>query len=221
MRLAERYRPVQLSGIVGQRSVKVLQAFAIEPYPRCWILTGPGGVGKSCAAIALANELGAVDEWSGFTKVVAAKLGVDAATAQMDRLHLRCLAGEWNFLLIEELERLSPQCTGLLKDALASENLPRRAIVVATSNDTSGIDGALLQRFGKPLVFEGQGSLAQAGIARLQEIWGRECPGLEMPPGAASWGWRYEAGRKVEYSLRVALDALEQAVLLNRLECAA
>ena len=43
-------------------------------------------------------------------------------------------------LLLEELERLSPQCQVFLKVALASENLPPRAVVIATSNDTALID---------------------------------------------------------------------------------
>lgn len=62
MRLADRYRPTTLSDVVGQPPVRLLRAFAIEPYPACFLLEGGPGTGKTSAAYALANDLDAPNQ---------------------------------------------------------------------------------------------------------------------------------------------------------------
>ena len=115
-------------------------------------------------------------------------------------------------LVLEELERLRPQCQVFLKVALASENLPPRAVVIATSNDTALIDEALLERFGRPLRFDAWQGFAEAGAQRLAEIWARESDGAPLPKNASYWGWHLDDKAKpVRYSLRAALDALQHA----------
>ena len=100
----------------------------------------------------------------------------------------------------------------VLKVALASENLPPRAIVMATSNDTALIDEALLERFGKPLRFDGWQTLADAGAQRLAEIWARNRTARRLPKNASYWGWHLDENAKpVRYSLRTALNALQHA----------
>ena len=214
MRLAEKYRPQKLADVIGQPCIRKLQRFAKEPFATCWLFQGNPGTGKSATALALAAELGAVDAFSGLEMICTASLGKAEAEAAVKRLHLRCLAGNWNLLILEELERLSPQCQVFLKVALASENLPPRAIVVATSNDTALIDAALLERFGKPLRFDGWQTLADAGARRLAEIWARESDGAPLPKNSKYWGWHLDANAKPErFSLRTALDALQHALL--------
>ena len=213
MRLAEKYRPKGLAEVVGQSSVRMLARYVRDPYATCWLFTGSAGVGKSSTALAMAAELGAVDEISGLEVVCTANMGKEEAERLVRRLWQRPLAGQWNVLILEELERLSPQCQVYLKVALASENLPPRAIVIATSNDTSLIDPALLERFGRPVVFNGWCDLAAAGEARVTEVWARETGGAPLPYQARNWGWYSEAGKRVRYSLRAALDAMQQALL--------
>jgi SpoVK/Ycf46/Vps4 family AAA+-type ATPase len=214
MRLAEKYRPQSLADVVGQPCIRKLQRFAKEPFATCWLFQGSPGTGKSATALALAAELGAVDAFSGLEVICTANMGKAEAEAAVKRLHLRCLAGEWNVVVLEELERLSPQCQVFLKVALASENLPPRAVVIATSNDTSLIDPALLERFGKPLRFDAWQAFADAGAERLAAIWSRESDGAPLPKNADYWGWHLDERAKPQrYSLRSALDALQQALL--------
>jgi MoxR-like ATPase len=214
MRMAEKYRPQRLADVVGQACVGKLKRFAANPFATCWLFQGNPGTGKSATALALAAELGAVDAFSGLEMICTANLGKAEAEAAVKRLHLRCLAGEWNVLVLEELERLSPQCQVFLKVALASENLPPRAVVIATSNDTALIDEALLERFGRPLRFDAWQGFAEAGARRLAEIWARESGGAPLPKNASYWGWHLDDKAKpVRFSLRAALDSLQQALL--------
>ena len=213
MRLAEKYRPRGLADVVGQSCIAKLRRFAAAPFATGWLFQGSAGVGKSATALALAAELGAVDEMSGLSVVCTANMGKDEAERLVRRLWQRPLCGAWNVLILEELERLSPQCQVYLKVALASENLPPRAIVIATSNDTSLIDAALLERFGRPLVFNNWVALGDAGAARVAHVWADETGGAPLPYHAKDWGWYSEGGKRVRYSLRAALDALQQALL--------
>jgi len=217
MRLAEKYRPRGLDNVIGQPCVVKLRRFVAAPFATGWLFTGQPGTGKSATALALAADLGAVDEFSGLSVVCTAQLGKEEAERQVKRLHQRCLIGQWNVLILEELERLSPQCQVFLKVALASENLPARAVVIATSNDTSAIDPALLERFGKPLAFDGWMTLATAGAIRVARVWENETGGLPLPYGADRWGWYTEGdridGKRTRYSLRAAMDAMQQALL--------
>ena len=80
--------------------------------------------------------------------------------------------------------------------------MPERLIVIATSNDASGLDEALLQRF-DVFPFSGGPTFADACPERLAWIWQQEAgPDVPMPPEMAQMGWR-----KDNYSMRRALSA--------------
>ena len=214
MRFAERYRPSTLSQVIGQREARKLQRFAAAPYSTCWLLQGAPGTGKSASALALAADLGAVDCFSGLTVTCAADLGKAEAEAALKRLHQRCLTGQWNVWVIEELERLSQAATVLLKVGLASENLPQRAIVIATSNDPSAIDRALIERFGRPLVFDHYDAFPILAAKRIAELWAEHTDGAPLPSAATRWGWhKDENGKPERYSMRTAMDDLQRAIL--------
>jgi hypothetical protein len=120
-RLTEKWRPRKLSEIVGQPPVRILQRFAQAPYPRCFLLEGPGGVGKTTAALALANELN-VHEFD-LHVVIGSEFSIDKAR---DLWHgplqnKPMNVGSWKLLLLEELEFLSGQtCTP--QDGAGNEN---------------------------------------------------------------------------------------------------
>jgi replication-associated recombination protein RarA len=213
VKLSEKYRPSRLSQVAGQRPVRVLEGWLIEPYPCCWILAGEPGTGKTSTAFALANELGCEDEFSGREVVIGSELSVDAARTLFQRT-LRCTPLQplrlpaWHCLIIEELELVSPQCVTFLKVALET-GLPARCVVVATSNNTAKLPQALRERF--TLLSFGSGeAFANEAQDVVAAIWDAETKGIPLPADWNSWGWEGDS-----YSMRAALDAVQQELLLK------
>jgi len=212
MRVAQKYAPKTLSEIVGQPAVvRRLQRLADNPYPCCVLCEGPGGVGKSATASALIHDLN-VDSLM-VESVSAPDLSIERVRMLFGHtFRLRPMFGNWHVLLIEEMELIvSRHVSAALKDNLSEQNMPPHLIVVATSNDASGLDEALLQRF---LVFPfGSGpSFAESCEDRLRWIWSQEVgPDDPMPHSACDSGWRNNT-----YSMRRAIASLEAAVELHR-----
>lgn len=208
MKLSESYRPQSLADVVGQpMPVAILSGWKVSPFACCWLFRGGPGVGKTSTAYAMAHDLGA-DE--SVQVVPCSDLGIERAREMVRSLSYRPIdGGKWSVLILEELERLSPACQQFLKVAL--ESLPPHAVVMATSNDTDLIDGALIQRF-TVLDFSSSDTFAREANKRLAEVWSAETGGDELPKDLTKWG--FTGGR--QFSLRLAYDKLQQQLMLRR-----
>ena len=89
------------------------------------------------------------------------------------------------------------------------DGLAPRCIVVATSNEVTKIDGAILERF-RVLQYSGGPSFAESAQERLAAIWADQRPGEDIPPWWRQWGWVGE-----RFSMRVALRELENYLHLS------
>jgi len=215
MKLSSMYQPVTLADVVGQPGpIRRLQRLVAEPHACCLLLEAPGGVGKSAAAKALINDMG-ICPFSGLIERSAANLGIDdvrhlfghhvEGRERSNALRMRPMSGSpYHVLVIEEMELLpSKNVVPLLKDELSEQHLPSKLIVIATSNNASGLDEALLQRF-DILSFSAGPNFAEACLDRLNWIWQLEVGmNVPMPSYVAGMGWRNN-----QYSMRRALTAL-------------
>lgn len=217
MRFSEKYRPTCLGDLVGQPPVRMLKALAAEPYSCCILLECEhGGVGKTSAALAFANELGCEDEMSGlhvvpyseFTVDVARRLFVGDESAPVLRLR-PMLGGGWHCLVLEEFDWLPSQTQRFLKVALETR-LPSKCIVVATSNGAGKLDAALLQRF-RIYTFSAGRQFAEACQERLREIWRIEASHLPLPDEWEFWGMMGGG----QFSMRVALDRMQDHLTMR------
>jgi hypothetical protein len=104
-----------------------------------------------------------------------------------------------------------------LKDGL-ERKMPPRTIVLATSNGAGKLSGPLLERF-RVYQFSAGPEFARAAAERLAWIWEQETGSPWNQAGQpltyfGDWGWKINAQGQREYSLRRALDQLQDYLLL-------
>lgn len=212
--MLDKYKPKALADIIGQPCIYRLMALAAAPRRSCWLLEGNPGVGKSCAAHLLAEELGC----TMLSKHVYKANAVDVKTA--DRLFnetLRCRPMDGapvSIVIIEEFERcVSNEVRVFLKGALDIDvdpddgGLPRRTVVLATSNNIDAIEPALLERF-IVLRFDSGPAFAMACQERIAQIWAAETT-AKLPREWKTWGW-YGDQFSMRFSMRAAMRKLEE-----------
>jgi DNA polymerase III delta prime subunit len=202
-------QPRTLAEIVGQPIVSHLIRYAAAPTPKCFLLSGSPGVGKSATARALAADLGCPDEFAGFLTVSSASLTVEGIREYFGhKLRLRPLTGSgWKCLLIEELDGIvSKQAERDLKIALDEFNLPARTTIIATSNDPMNIPLALRNRF-RHVPFSNGPEFRAACLESLARRWENDANGEPLPPSFYQFG---ECGDG--FSMRSACDEYAQCL---------
>lgn len=216
MKLSEKHRPSQLDDVVGQPATVVLRGFLAKPYPSCWLLEGPGGVGKTSSAFCMAGALGANERWPGLLYYTGGQFGLEDAKEMIRHLKCSCFCPprpHWHVALIEELEWLSDQTIRFLKANLEVE-LGERGIVIATSNTVAPLmakDMWFLQRFSR-VEFSGGDEFYEASRQRLERIWAEETGEVLLPEQWNSWGWTGNNGSR-SFSMRSALDRMHMELL--------
>ena len=174
-----------------------------------WLFEGPPGVGKSMTALTVARHL--AGQW-GTHVVPASELSIDAARGLWGGpLRLRPIDGHrWQCLVIEELELLpSKTVVPYLKTMLGEGVAYPHVVVLATSNDATGLDAGLADRF-RRLRYWGDVGFARAFCRQVVAPLLAE-KGVAPPRGERleDWGWVGQNGARV-FSGRRALARLHE-----------
>jgi len=168
--LTDKYRPTTLREVVGNtKAIKSLWAFSKNPRPEAFLLKGAPGIGKTSAALALANDLriGLMDvqDYSGQA------IGKEEIMSIFKTLWHYPFESKWRMVIINEADKMSMAAQILCMDHL--ENLPKHGIVVMTSNDADAFEPRFLSRL-TVIHFTTQGlkQVAQDLLGKICELEG-------------------------------------------------
>ncbi len=219
--LTEKYRPQTLAEIRGQAMpMRQLQSFKRNPVSRAFIFHGTQGTGKTCAALALANEIcGGDDVWHGVTIIPSGDLNADSVR----ELRLNTLATipwqgtGWKAVIANEADNLSQTAEFCLLDIL--ENLPPKTVVIFTTNNVEKLSPRFRSRceiikFAAPVkdFGNGDGTAEAAAQSLIDDVWQKELGHNHAPKLSDLAGWR-ENGH---LSFRSVLSALDPLIRLQR-----
>jgi DNA polymerase III gamma/tau subunit len=188
MNLCDKYRPKRLSDLRGQnQAVTRLSRFVKAPSPCAFLFAGDTGVGKSCAALALAAEIGcAVDqqEFGGLYQIASGEQSADGVRECMRRLWNRPFYGNgWKVLIVNECDHMSTAAQIVWLDAL--ENLPGHTVVIFTTNAPEKLPDRFKDRC-ETVTFESSWEVLKPIAEKFAfEIWQAETGLLSLPAGAS------------------------------------
>jgi len=208
------FQPTTLDEIVGQpAAVRRMRKLTSGDAPACFLLEGTNGTGKTSSAHALANELGALDDWDGYFLSVESSSFKIVFCQRLFNETLKLRRRNWKVVVIEELEYIHPQVERFLKVRL--ERLPGRTCVIATTNDSSKFSPAFRERFNACLQFTSGPTFADACRERIAELW-ESVTEEDLPPGWMNWGQYSD-----RFSMRDAMRRLDEALMDVRELCPA
>jgi len=175
--LTEKYRPVNLAGIRGQdKVVKVLRQFANDPYPAAFLFEGLTGTGKTSVALALAAELGCVEEqqeFGGVHIISSGEQSADHVRATTRLMHAMPFYGSgWKVVIVNEVDRMHRAAETIWLDRL--EALPARTVVVFTTNYGSALSDRFADRCIRLRFESGAIELRADGADLVRAIWKAE-----------------------------------------------
>lgn len=140
--LTEKYKPVRLEQFAGlARPKAILARFAADPGSSAWLFLGPSGVGKTTAALALCEQLGAE------LHHIPSKL-CDLATVEdvVRKCHYMPWAGQWHFVLVDEADQMSHAAQLAFLSKLDSTAAPPNTIFVFTANAKDALEDRFISR---------------------------------------------------------------------------
>jgi replication-associated recombination protein RarA len=213
--LTERYRPTSLDALWGQEAVvKVLRRFLEKPHSAAFIFQGETGTGKTSAALALAAGLGCrVDqaEYGGVWQIASGEQTADAVREMSPRMWITPLMGSgWKVVIVNECDRMARPAEMIWLDVL--ENLPRRTVVVFTTNDAANLSQRFRDRCSR-LSFESEATTLRASaIAFAAVVWKAETGRKPKPAQAEQVVAAAESGQPSRLSFRRVVQELASAL---------
>lgn len=197
MNLIDKYRPRRIDDVLGQPEVvRALRSFVQSPHVGAFLFAGPTGTGKTSAAYCLAADLGILvdrGEFGGLWQIASGEQTADSVRNAIDALRVTAWAGSgWKMLVVNECDRMSEAAAFVWLDAL--ESLPKKSVVVFTTNDIAGLPQRLRDRC-QTLMFTGNPeSLKDDANFLVRRVWREELGRDDAPDVDALGDWRDEDG---------------------------
>ncbi|MDD5148197.1 MAG: replication factor C small subunit [Candidatus ainarchaeum sp.] len=174
----EKYRPVKLADVIGQREIiRRLESYAKQGNVPNLLFSGPAGVGKTSAAVALAKELFGKDFERNFLELNASdSRGIDVVRGTIKDF-ARTLAFNANFKIIflDESDALTADAQQALRRTM--EKFTRTCRFILSCNYSSRIIEPIQSRC---VVFRYKPLSAKEMEARLNEICRKESLKIEQ-----------------------------------------
>jgi hypothetical protein len=209
VQLTDKYRPRRLADLLGNGFVrKRLEEFTARPHSHAFLFEGPTGIGKTSAALALANELG-VHPTAGLWVVKSGDQDVDSMSTLANEFRFAPMS-PWRAVIIEEADWMlrAPKVANLWLSIL--DDLPTRTVFVFTSNFGSKFPERFLDRCEHCPFSADAASLRQEAQLLVNRIWKAET-GRTDPPDVASLGVEQEG----LISFRRVVRAIEPLIRSN------
>ena len=207
-----RYRPAGLEEIRGQAAtVDGLRSFVKSPTSGAFIFAGPSGVGKTAAALAMANELGCEGDFGGLTEIPSGTQDGKAVDAVLRSLRLRPMTGSgWKVVIINEADRMTEQAEAMWLDGL--EHLPAKSVVIFTTNNLSRMTRRLIRRC-EVYQFDSTSETFRAEMARFIDVVWHQKTGRPLGTIPEGLG-KFELGSD-DYSIGLALQQIAPYVRIG------
>lgn len=146
--LTELYRPATLSKIVGQSfAVMSLTDYADQPFPQAFLFSGSTGVGKTTAALALANDLGVNRDWN-LIHIKSGEMDAEAVESALKTVRCAGIGDGWKLILCDEADMMSSKAKSLWLSALEALQSGEygKTVIVFTTNDAGRFDARFRDR---------------------------------------------------------------------------